>query len=59
MFVLLLALAVLSPARPDRRVHLAARLAEGRTTRRSGRDVGAEIMTGMGEGDEDGAIPLV
>ena len=31
----------------------------GRTTRRSGRDVGAEIMTGMGEDDDDDAIPLV
>ena len=35
--------------------------AHGRTTRRSGRDVGAEIMTGMGEDvdDDDEAIPLV
>jgi hypothetical protein len=33
--------------------------ARGRTTRRSGPDVGAEIMTGMGEEDEEGAIPLV
>ena len=31
----------------------------GQTTRRSGRDVGAEIMTGMGEDDDDDAIPLV
>ena len=30
----------------------------GQTTRRSGPDVGAEIMTGMGE-DDDEAIPLV
>ena len=37
--------------------------AQGRTTRRSGRDVGAEIMTGMGDGidgvEDDEAIPLV
>ena len=33
--------------------------AQGRTTRRSGRDVGAEIMTGMGDEDEEDAIPLV
>ena len=34
--------------------------AHGQTTRRSGPDVGAEIMTGMGDGvDDDEAIPLV
>ena len=33
--------------------------ARGQTTRRSGPDVGAEIMTGMGEDDDDDAIPLV
>ena len=31
----------------------------GRTTRRSGPDVGAEIMTGMGDDVDDEAIPLV
>jgi hypothetical protein len=33
--------------------------ARGQTTRRSGRDVGAEIMTGMGAEDEEEAIPLI
>ena len=58
MFVLLLALTVLSLL-----VLIVGFIwllaVQGRTTRRSGRDVGAEIMTGMGEEDEEGAIPLV
>ena len=59
MFVLFLALTVLSLL-----VLIVGFIwllaAHGRTTRRSGRDVGAEIMTGMGDGgDDDEAIPLV
>ena len=62
MFVLLLALTVLSLI-----VLIVGFIwllaAHGRTTRRSGRDVGAEIMTGVGDGvdggDDDEAIPLV
>ena len=58
MFVLLLALTILSLL-----VLIVGFIwllvAEGRTTRRSGRDAGAEIMTGMGQEDEEGAIPLV
>ena len=58
MFVLFLALAILSLiALIVGFVWLLA--SRGRTTRRSGRDVGAEIMTGMGEDDDDDAIPLV
>ena len=57
MFILFLALAVLSLI-----VLIVGFIwlltAHGRTTRRSGPDVGAEIMTGLGDGDED-AIPLV
>ena len=58
MFVLFLALTVLSLI-----VLIVGFIwllvAQGRTTRRSGRDAGAEIMTGMGDEDEEGAIPLV
>ena len=57
MFVLFLALTILSLL-----VLIVGLIwllvAQGRTTRRSGRDVGAEIMTGMGS-DDDEAIPLV
>ena len=59
MFVLLIALTILSLL-----VLIVGFIwllaAHGRTTRRSGRDVGAEIMTGVGDGgDDDEAIPLV
>ena len=58
MFVLLLALTVLSLI-----VLIVGFIwllaSRGQTTRRRGPDVGAEIMTGLGEEDEEGAIPLV